>query len=226
MRGLVYTSVVAVMVAFLPNAMAGSGKCGESPCGSPCAAKASPCAATASPCSPCKVAKNPCEPKCKTVSGPCGECQTKCKMPKVDADIERLKAVVPECSQQLCVEYQVDIENMCGPYDLIIQVKNCDRIVYEKVVELENPYRVGDQGTENHYRGSFTDTLPEVFRHNSKFIVEGNVVPRGTRQSVDRERELVRKHDKDHGYATALYAAGDVLFTPVGWVTAPFSPRQ
>src|SRR5690606_8988116 len=135
-------------------------------CGDPCAQKISgtPCG---DPCA--KPVKNPCEPKCKTKSGPCGECVTECKMPKVDADIERLKVVNPKCTRDLCVEWQVDIENMCGPYDLIIQIKDdCDAIVYERVIALDSPYRTRRQGTKNYYRGSYTDQLPEGLAYSGK----------------------------------------------------------
>lgn len=193
-------------------------KAKKTACGSPCAER------TVSPCAEKKCeskceAKNPCAAKCKTKVGKCGECKTVCKTPKVDADIEKLKVVKAECSRDLCVTYQVDIENMCGPYDLIIQVKDdCNRIVYERVVALEAPFRTGDNGTENHYRGTFADQLAEGLAETGKLRAEGNVVARGTRTSIDREREWVRTSDDDHGYATAFYRTADIAYRPMAMI--------
>ena len=221
-RGIVSASIMAMLATLVSPALADCGKCHEkkAACGSPCEAKASPCEAKVKPC---KVKASPCEAKCKTKATACGGCETKCKAPKAHADIERLKVVKAECSDQLCVSYEADIERQCGDYDLIIQVKDkCHRILYERVVALDAPYRSSDQGTENHYRGTFSDTLAQGADSAGGLYVEGNVVSRGTRTSIDREREIVRHSDKDHGYATVLYRTADVAYMPVGYISRPF----
>jgi hypothetical protein len=115
---------------------------------------------------------------------------------------------------------------MCGPYDLIIQVKDdCDRIVYERIVALESPYHTEDDGSEQHFRGSYADQMAETVALNGKLKAEGNVVARGTRASVDRERERVRTSDSDHGYATAFYQTADVLYRPVSSAAPAAEPQ-
>ena len=200
---------------FLPGlAWANCGSCGEKKaCGeSPCA-KRTACA-EAAPCAP--VACAPCQTKC----------ETKCP-PAVKADIERLRAINPKCSTQLCVAYQVDLENACADdYDLLVQVK-CKKngsIMFERVVALDNPYNT--HGHHRRYRASFQDDLAQTLGDRDDFYIEGNVIPRGsaengalTARSIDREREPIHKSAGDHGYATALYTTAGYMYTPVRWIT-------
>ncbi len=178
---------------------------------------------TASTCGPCVERTADCGP-CET------KCETKCR--QANADIERLRAVNPKCTTDLCVTYQVDVDYVCADdYDLLVQIKckDNDSIIYEKIVTLADPYEIDHNGRK--YRGTFADTLPQTLADRSDFYVEGNVIPKGiaangvtTATSLDREREPIRKADNDHGYATVLYTTADVMYTPVRWIV-PSSSR-
>ena len=139
----------------------------------------------------------------------CGGCKEKvscekpckpCKVPKVDADIEKLKVTRGKCSNDICIEYQADIDHPgCTQYDLVIQLKDkCGKVVWETVVQLDEAYKVDHKHCQHfHYKGTFAGKLPEsCCEQLGKLKAEGNIVARGTNCSSDRERERVHSSSK------------------------------
>ncbi|HXK85316.1 MAG TPA: hypothetical protein PLS82_04700 [Phycisphaerae bacterium] len=177
------------------------------------------------PCAPC-AAEAPCKPRrtrnicnlCGLLSpkDKCDACAVKCC--KTKADIERLHASNPKCTTDLCVRYKVEVDCPTKEYDLIVQIKCEDQIIYERVVALENG-QCDKGGRQLEFYGEFTDCLPQMITSRRGIRVEGNVVARGTTISLDRERERLHRSSTGHGLATPLYAAGDVMYTPVRWMT-------
>ncbi|GMU20209.1 MAG: hypothetical protein AMXMBFR13_03080 [Phycisphaerae bacterium] len=207
------------------------------PCGqaNPCG-KANPCAKS----SPCGEIKG--NPSAPAACGPCEvKCETKCpKRKAVDADIERLRVINPECTTELCVDYKVEIEHSCPgeEFDMLLQVTCGDAVIYERLIPLNNGMPDGNDD-ELEFHGSFTDSLAQVYNDGSQSLrAKAFVYPRaGTilsgspagdvwsdsmntpGKALDRETDRVRDDADDHGFATPLYTAGRVLYTPVGWVT-------
>lgn len=173
------------------------------------------------PCAPCVECA--CKPKrTRNICNLCGllsrrdKCEVKCCTAK--ANIEKLRVSNPKCTHDLCVTYKVEVDCPTEEYDLVVQIKCEDQIMFERVVALENG--VPDKGGRQlEYYGTFSDCLPTLITSRRGIRVEGNVVPRGSMVSLDRERERLHRSTSGHGLATPLYAAGEVMYTPVRWVT-------
>jgi hypothetical protein len=161
--------------------------------------------ACGSPCQPACKPANTCKPaKCKTVckTDPCDPCKktmvTVCEKP--GADIEALKAINPKCSTDLCIGYQVDVQRTCDEFDLLVQVKHCKNVVYQKLIHLDTPYRTDKDG-DRHFHGSLSDQLSEVISADRGTLqVVGYVIPRSANGDIaarlDRERESVHESNK------------------------------
>ncbi|GMU24740.1 MAG: hypothetical protein AMXMBFR13_48120 [Phycisphaerae bacterium] len=184
-------------------------------------ARSNPCG-TANPCgktSACGTAKG-CPPAaCVT------ECAPKCK--GADVDIEDLEAFNPECTTDLCVEYEIEIEDACpgDAFDLLVQITCNDMLIYERLVPLDQG--VKDHGNEYIHKASFTDQLAQVYNTgNEKLKVTGNVFYRGgaisgqpvgkmdASGSLDKKTRTVRDDDRG-GWAMSLYR-----ITPMGWFSS------
>lgn len=178
-------------------------------------ARSNPCG-TVSPCGPAQA----CPPTaCVT------ECAPKCK--GADVDIEDLEAFNPECTTDLCVEYEIEIEDVCpgDAFDLLLQITCNDMLIYERLVPLDQG--VKDHGNEYIHKASFTDQLAQVYNTgNEKLKVTGNVFYRGgaisgrpvgkmdASGSLDKKTRTVRDDDRG-GWAMALYR-----ITPMGWFSS------
>jgi hypothetical protein len=196
-RGFGYAATAALLAGIASPASAffhHHNKCGgcESACASPCEIKGEACA-------------SPCESKCEE------KCEVKCKQAR--ADIERLHAVKGKCDDQICVKYAVEIAETTGEqFDLVLQIKDrCDKVVWEKVVALDCPRKANCH--EEKYKAAVGDVIAQC-TFDERLKIEGNVVYRGSRTSIDRERERVHRSDRG-----ILASAADVAYQPVRWVT-------
>jgi hypothetical protein len=135
---------------------------------------------------PCETQCRPCESKCV----PCG---------RPDADIEVLRAVNIPCTKELAIAYHVDTEKTCEELDLHVRVEHCGKVLFEKLVHLNPPYKTDFDG-DRHSRGTIYGELSEVVCGNrERLVVIGHVLPHSAggdlTASLDRERERVHNSD-------------------------------
>jgi len=119
------------------------------------------------------------------------------------------------CTTDLLIGYKVDTKCTCDDFDLLVRVEHCDKMLFERLMELGSPYRTDADG-DRHFRGSIKGKLPEIICANrDTFKIVGWVIPHSA--NGDTNAAIDREHERVHGSNDRLCHYAQV---PNGWPPA------